>query len=42
MLESMERAVFDTTDLTTISIELDSNIMIGRIISGQWGIICWY
>ena len=35
MLESMERVVFDTTDPTTISIELDSNVMIGRIISGQ-------
>ena len=35
MLESMERAVFDTTDPTTISIELDSDIMLGRIISGQ-------
>ena len=35
MLESLEPIVFDMTDPTTISIELDSNVMVGRIISGQ-------
>ena len=35
MLESLERVVFDMTDPTTISIELDSDVMIGRIIGGQ-------
>ena len=34
MLESLEQVVFDMTDPVTISIELDSNVMVGRIISG--------
>lgn len=34
MLESMEPVVFDMTDPNTIAVEIDSDVIIGRIISG--------
>ena len=35
MLESLEPAVFDTTDASTVTIEIDSDVIVGRIISGE-------
>ena len=35
MLESLEPAVFDTTDASTVAIEIDSDVIVGRIISGE-------
>ena len=34
MLESLQPTVFDTTDASTIAIEIDSDVIVGRIISG--------
>ena len=36
LLESLEYAVFDMTSADSITIELDSNVMTGRIIPGEY------